>query len=266
MSPRPTSGSDPRERPTTDPSQVPEKGAAGVGIGGDTSRFAPRGLRASALDQRSGIGLEPEVRWPVGFGETAGSGSPPPLDAEMGAALEREILLTGEQEPYRALPAPGPGRGIRRAVLTALLLGVAASAAVIFLEERRTWKGKVAALEERIEDTIREAARQEEALRKETREKEREIAERKAETQRIATLAEKTLVELRSSLEDNRKLQDEKVSVEVAYRSLLEEQRSSGAYFLMRWLPVWLRENLPRPEATAPIESAPTEFGGPVEP
>jgi hypothetical protein len=172
------------------------------------------------------------------------------LKAEIGATLERQLLLAGEpQEDARpAILAPW----VRRLTLLTLLLAAVASGVFFFVQSRRTWEGKVAGLEEDLRKLAAASAERERALLHEQAAKDLQIAERKAEIGRIAALADDTLRQLRTSLDDFRKLREEKVALEREYRETLRREQASLDGFLQRWVPRWARPDVNGPEVPQP--------------
>lgn len=172
------------------------------------------------------------------------------LRAETGAALERQILLERSREEEKAIARTGRAARRRRpiALITASGLAVAAVALVfclLFLE-RRELGGKLSALEKTLQETSREAAAREEALRRASLEKDQALEERKFEAQTLAALADKTLEALKASLEDARRLREEGAKLEADYQALKARPLFPGlaAAFsrvdLNKWLPRWL--------------------------
>lgn len=180
----------------------------------------------------------------------------PPLDggrhalkADIGATLERQILLAGgpDDDSRPAVLSPW----VRRFILATVLLAAAASGVFFFIQSRRTWEGKVAGLQEDLRKLAAVSAQREGALIEEQAAKDLEIAERKAEVDRIAALASDTLRQLRVSLEDFRKLREEKVALEREYRETLRKEQASRAGFLDRWVPRWARPDGTQAERTS---------------
>ncbi|HVR76746.1 MAG TPA: hypothetical protein VMT52_20615 [Planctomycetota bacterium] len=187
---------------------------------------------------------------PSGLLETRDGGGRMSLRAETGAALERQILLERSREEEKAIARTGRAARRRRpiALITASGLAVAAVALVfclLFLE-RRELGGKLSALEKTLQETSREAAAREEALRRASLEKDQALEERKFEAQTLAALADKTLEALKASLEDARRLREEGAKLEADYQALKARPLFPGlaAAFsrvdLNKWLPRWL--------------------------
>lgn len=160
------------------------------------------------------------------------------LKAEIGATLERQLLLAGE--PEQGPRSPGLSPGLRRAAIAAVTIAVAGAGAFLFFQARRTWQDRVLGLQGELKQLGEESAKIEQNLRSAMMAKEEEIAQRKAEVERMAALADETLRQLRTSLDDYRKLREEKIAIEKDYRELLRQQ-SSLATLLGRWVPRWAR-------------------------
>lgn len=160
------------------------------------------------------------------------------LRPELGAAVERQLLLESPEEiferPRRALP-----RGFFKSLVTLLFVGGLACAVILYLRERANWRRNTEALERRIESVRKEAAEREEAFRKESRAKDQEILERRRDAERVAKLAEDTLAQLRATLDDLRRLSDEKRELEREYRRVLARRGSALSDLVGEILPKW---------------------------
>ncbi|MGQ9592204.1 MAG: hypothetical protein ACUVYA_18130 [Planctomycetota bacterium] len=200
--------------------------------------------------------------------ETGRTASRDSLRPELGAAVERRLLLQSADEdfaverPRRARRRLGPAAGT---ILIAAALGAGAFG---FLRERAAWRRTAETLERRLQSLRAEASAREEALRKESRAKDEEILERRRDAERVAGLAEETLAQLRATLDDFRRLSDEKRELERSYRRLLAERQAPLAQLLREVLPRWaerLRAPSPRggaepvPEGTSPSEAEASE-------
>jgi len=239
MIPKSSGGSEPLERTGRSPAQLrPVQDDKAV------EREDPRRSQAS-MPHGAGIGAMErrieEENWLPGI--TLREGAHPPLNADMGAALERQILLAaGQEEKWRgASPGiSGISRGLRIVIFGSILAAVASSGVFFFAQSRKTWEGKVTALQDQLTQLSRDGQLREDGLRKEIAAKDREIAERKADAQNIARIAEKSLGELKTSLDDLRRLREENLRLQSEYREAIRKQPSMDAFF-SRWLPQWLK-------------------------
>jgi flagellin-like hook-associated protein FlgL len=121
-----------------------------------------------------------------------------------------------------------------------------------FVQSRRTWEERASALRDRIQEQATAAAAREESLRKEIAARDLQVAERKAEAQSIARIADKTLEELKASLEDLRQMREANALLEAEYREAIRREESFLARALERWVPEWIRaaSTAPRPDGT----------------
>ena len=217
------------ETPLSSPQATGPKdtGAAAPSLAGGSPRRHPRDSRAAESGSRD------RLRDPVADPEGV------PLRPEFGAAIERQLLLASSPEDRPAGPLSPRPRRIGWILGVAFLLAAIGSGVFFFLQARTSWEARVATLRTDLARTTREASEREEALRLETRTKDQEIAERKRESSRVASLAEETLRQLRESMEDFRKVREEKQALEVEHRRLLRERRSPVKYLLDEWVPRW---------------------------
>jgi hypothetical protein len=118
-----------------------------------------------------------------------------------------------------------------------------------YLSVRRSWEEKVLRLELQVSQITKDGSQREETLGRENLQKERLIQDRKAENQSLAALADKTLEQLKASLDDLRRLREEKVKLETDYRASLEGV-SQVTRFFSAWLPAWLGKGEVKREET----------------
>jgi gas vesicle protein len=164
----------------------------------------------------------------------------PLLQAETGAAFERELLLAEgpADEAERRRPA-GTRRGGRLLVGTVLAV-VAATATVSFVRERKSWEEKVSAVEAQLTQLSSNTTQNLELLRQEAAEKDKIIAERKADNQKLAALMDKTLVEMKTSIETLRREERERSEkLESECRKALERREPTFADVFRTWVPRW---------------------------
>jgi septal ring factor EnvC (AmiA/AmiB activator) len=127
-------------------------------------------------------------------------------------------------------------------ILGTVLAIVAATAGVSYVRERKAWEDKVAAVEGTLAQLRTETAQRVDALRQEATEKDRVIAERRADSQKFAALMDKTLVELKASLETMRSEERERSErTEMALKKALEHRVPPLSEVLRVWIPEWLR-------------------------
>ena len=170
----------------------------------------------------------------------AGERSFSPLQAEVGAAVERQLLLADGLADAEEVPRPA---GTKRGgwLIAATIFAVAAAlGGVTFVRVERIWQEKVSQLEGQIGSLSLESAQRIEVLRKEGADKDRVIAERKSENQSLAALMDKTLVELKASLGDLRRERERSQTLEAEYRKAVESRRSFLGEMLSAWVPRWL--------------------------
>lgn len=192
------------------------------------------------------------VEAPRGSTGGAGGGSVPPwLQNESNAPLERQLLLAVEPGLQESAPKLSSRQSLKRIAGASLLVGLTAILFFAFLKARRSWEDRVLAVESQLTQASKEGALREETLRRDNSQKERLILERKAENQSLAGLADKTLEQLKTSLDDLRRLREEKVKLEADYRASLE-CTSAVTKFFAAWLPDWLRKQESKGEEGSP--------------
>lgn len=242
MSPKPTSGRPPAEtpgRPAGKAGTAPGVRTAGAG---ESRQGGSTGL--GGLDPGAGGDLQREEgAWPLGFRDSSRSGSDRLLTTEVGAALERDLLLAGTTEDAPPGRGPRTSRKLTGLILGFLALAVLGSGVFFFLESRRTWEGRIEVLEGELQSLREDSAAREQSLRESNAEKDAEIVDWRARVDSLTALADRTIQELKTSLEDLRQLRAEKQELEAGYRELVRKQRSPMDYFFSHWLPAWLRES-----------------------
>ncbi|MBI4603345.1 MAG: hypothetical protein HY721_15445 [Planctomycetes bacterium] len=166
-----------------------------------------------------------------------------PKPPEGGMSLERQLLI--EHLPgWDGGAWPRTSRRSWHVVLGLVLAAVFALALLFFLEERKGWHDSVATLANQLETAKDEARVREEALRREGAEKERLLAERRAENQSLVALTERTLAELKSSLDEARALRRERSELEEDLREAARAPRRSPVDQLLIRMPRWLEAAL----------------------
>jgi len=162
------------------------------------------------------------------------------LQAETGAALERQLLLAEGPADDAEIRRPAGTRKGGPLILGTVLAVVAAAATVSFIRERKTWEDKVTGVEGRLTQVSLDTAQRIEALHQEAAEKDLRIAERKADNQKLAALMDQTLVEMKSSLESLRREEHERSEKMVsALQKSLERREPTLADALREWIPRW---------------------------
>ncbi len=188
------------------------------------------------------------------------------LRSDVGAALERQLLLESPEDVFESGRRRRPPRRLLRWLAAALVLGGVACAVLFYLRERGAWQRKAESLERRIGSVLQEASEREEALRRESRAKDQEILERRRDAERVAKLAEDALQQLRTTLEDFRRLSDEKRELEREYRKLLADTKAPLAHLFGELLPKWaarLSRSAPQAAPTQPASGEAPESSTP---
>jgi hypothetical protein len=256
MIPKQPSGNEPDEKIPSHSSAGAflDAGGAGEPLPSKVGMVHPRGdTHARKLSTRD------EDDWPSPSRGTLDGRAAPSVRAEVGAALERQLLLVGEPEDGKRDHRPAMPRGLRSSILILAVLGFAAITTYLVIQARRHWEGKVNDLQGRMTRISEESALREEALRREIAEKDLDISQRKVELAKVAGLAEKTFQELQTSLEDLRLLRNEKTKLESEYRTAVKKEGSLTRYLLAELLPRWLAG---RAGADAPSAWSPEATGG----
>ena len=179
----------------------------------------------------------------------AGAGPASLTFHETGVQLERELLL--DDLPLGA-SSWEPGRRHRTPWLViSLLVLVAGALGLLFhLEQRKGWEASIAGLRGEMESRAREATLREQGLERAVSDKEKLLGERRSESQSLLGITERTLTELKGSLEEVRSLRHDNKQLELEVQNLRQARPRSDRGPSMR-LPSWLRAAI---EATATPE------------
>jgi septal ring factor EnvC (AmiA/AmiB activator) len=155
----------------------------------------------------------------------------PSLRAETGAALERELLLV--DTPGEESVPPRLRRRLGVLAAGAVLLALAVTAVVFFVQVRGHWRDQLGTAQAELERARKEHGEREAGWKREAAGLTREIEERKAENRSLSQIADKTLVELKTALDDLRRSHEENQKLAAELRDALAG-RSGGLVEILK--------------------------------
>jgi hypothetical protein len=168
---------------------------------------------------------------------------------ETPANVERQLLLedlplsTNDWGPRKPRRTPW--------LLIVLCFLVAGALSLLFhLEQRKGWEASMTSLRGEMETRSRESVLREQSLERLNSDKEKLLLERRSESQSLLGITERTLAELKGSLEEVRALRQGNKELELQIERLREREPRAVGYAGVR-LPEWLKAAI---DATATAE------------
>ncbi|HZN57051.1 MAG TPA: hypothetical protein VFD71_03170 [Planctomycetota bacterium] len=162
------------------------------------------------------------------------------LPSEMGAALERQLLLADGASDVKERARPS---GSRRAPWVAAITVVLVAGTVLtvwHLRERKTWMDTAAGLETALAQLRSQTKQEIDALRNQNDTKERWLSERKADNQSLAALLDKSLLQLKANQEDLRRERERNEKLAASYEQALARSASPIRDAFGTWMKSWL--------------------------
>ena len=187
-----------------------------------SKRFSPRG---EVFHPTS-----PEVGGPAFSASQRSAG-------ELGAVLERQLLLANAEE--RSLASPG-WRRLRGVVPLILLVVLMVGGLFGFLHFQDSMHSKINQLQEKVVELEDQTVLQRQTFERARKETSVQLENRRKENQSLTRVVERTVGELQKTFEDLQLARQENEKLEVAYREIMKRNSSAVAEFLSRLYPRWL--------------------------